>query len=325
MNLIQKHNLLFLKQKPGVNMYSVVRRQRHSSGSSNDGLYVVQATTYHDPNMDSATADLFANSGVMNQEGPALLPSSPDYGPPPPPNTLASEAPEFRVQLRDTITSFLENADLTSETPLLEYSEEQDEIQAEDREVQGEHQVELQGGLATPRKALRAALVSSALKSFTLTSPAVGHQGLVSLNVPSELGDRANPITPSSSKVTRRQSGLPHPRNLEAAVNAAALTPPSPVLPTIPEKSPITSNTSSPSPNPTSASSSRHGTGKRRRLDSSAESVSPPSSNLNPNAAVFTPGSVETNAVGNTLGARPKIQTGRPLFKRPKKKGASLG
>jgi len=61
-------------------------------------------------------------------------------------------------------------------------------------------------------------------------------------------------------------------------------------------------------------------------LDSSTESVSPMNSNLNPDAAVpvFTPGSVNTNAARNPQGARPKSQTGRLLFKRPKKKGASL-
>ena len=50
-----------------------------------------------------------------------------------------------------------------------------------------------------------------------------------------------------------------------------------------------------------------------------------PEAAVNPDATVFTSGSVNTSATRNTLGARPKLQTGRPLFKGPKKKGVSFG
>ena len=304
-------------------MYSVVRRQRHSSGSSNDGLFIIQASTYHEGRRDSAASDLFINSGVMSREGPALLPTSPSYSPPPPPpNTLASEAPEFRVQLRDTITSFLENAELTSEIPELDYSEEKDEAPSD---------------LRTPKKLIMAAMVSSALKSFTLTSPMTVCRGMESLDIsPREPG-------PSTvSKVTTRpeRTASDPDTNLGRVMTIPPITTsPSSPLSTISEGSSVqqfpnsdtfgTAQSILPSPIPnfypapsTSHTSPEVNLLKRRRLDSSSESISPRNSNLNPDAAAFTPGSVNARARSNMLGARPK--TGRSLFKRPKKKGANL-
>ena len=305
--------------QPGINMYSVIRRHRHSSGSSNDGLFIVQATTHHEGRRDSATSDLFINSGVMNREGPALLPTSPSFSPPPPPpNTLASEAPEFRVQLRDTITSFLENAELTSEIPELNYSEEREETQE---------------NFKTPKKEILAAMVSSALKSFTLTSLITECRGMTSLT-----GLDVQLRMPAPSKVTVRteNSAQSQDINLMNVITVPASTSAPHPLSTIPESS-LTHNSSSSSPPspilnphpsvPSTSQSSLPGsnTWKRRRLDSSSESLSPMNSNLNPDAAAFTPGSVSANARSNVLGARPRLQTGRKLFKRPKKTGAFLG
>ena len=324
--------------QPGVNMYSLVRRTRHSSGSSNDDLYVLQATTYHHPNMDSAVQDLFLDERRMgaphgDQMTRAISPGSNMPGAPP--NT--AESPLYRVELRDTILSFLENAILTSEIPNLSYSADESS-----QNISEDNQGPLEPPIIPPIHD------SVLLVSQEPLSPRDESEGMIAINPAAIQRDGSRRRSNSNPTLSRQQYPGVTTRSRAKAkeyedmlINQNSLAnPTSPTLnemaasPTKPEKEdwPDSGETEMDDITNLGAAGQTHwvesqslgqksstNTNKRRRMDLTA-SLEIPSSTLNPNASAFTP-SGDRQESANTSpahqGARPK--TSRPLTRRPKR------